>query len=152
MKAIRHIPWPFYEIFVFILSAFLILAYTYPLIISLSRAFFGFPGDSLGGIWYFWWLKFSYLHDIPLRTHTYLAYPFGQDFSYTPIPYLFNVLGLVSMYFMNEIVTYNIFKLASFPLLSLTTYLLIYYLTKDKSVSAFIGIVYSFAPFHLIHN
>ncbi|MBI5050236.1 MAG: hypothetical protein HZC11_05010 [Nitrospirae bacterium] len=114
--------------------------------------FYAFPWDSLGIIWFFWWLKFSCLSDLSLNIHTYLAYPFGHDLRYMPFQYTLNLAGFLLTYFTDEIVAFNVIKLINFPLLALTVYLLIYYLTENKLVSACIGIVYSFAPFHTVQN
>lgn len=152
MKAYRDIPSPFFETCLFLLSLIFIIIYTYPLITDLIEIFFGFPWDSLGGIWSLWWFKFSYIHGLSSKLHIYLAYPFGYDTSNSPSPYLFNFTLFLLTYFTNEIIAYNILKLISFPILALTTYFLIHYLIKDKAVSAIIGLIYAFSPYHVIHN
>lgn len=152
MKSIENIPRPFFEIFYFCFTLFLTFLYSYPLIFNLGSMFYGFSWDSLGAIWSFWWLKFSYVQGLPLYVHTYLSYPFGQIFSSMLFPYLINGVGFLLTFFTHEIIAYNILKLISFPILALTTYLLIYYLTRNKVVSAVIGLVYAFSPFHVIHN
>lgn len=152
MKYINNIPRPLFEIYFFCLTSFLSLIYTYPLATNLNEMFYGLPWDPLAGIWSFWWFKFSYLNELPLRVYTYLAYPFGLDFSHTPFSYVTNLVGFSLTYFTNEIAAYNFLKMLSFPLLSLTTYLLIYYLTEERVISAIIGLFYAFSPFHVIHN
>ena len=119
---------------------------------DLSGTFLGFPSDSLGGIWNLWWAKFSYLHNLPSKVYTFEAYPFGYDNTDAPYPYLLSFIGFIITLLTDEIFTYNLLKIISFPLLALTTYFLIYYLTKDRLVSALIGIIYSFSPFHIIQN
>lgn len=119
---------------------------------NLNSMFYGFPWDSLGGIWSFWWLKFSYDNEIPLNIHTYLAYPFGHDSSHAPFPYLLIFSGFITTFLTNEVVAFNILKLISFPTMALTTYLLVYYLTNHRVVSAIVGLIYAFSPFYVIHS
>ena len=152
MKAIENIPRPLFEVYLFLFSFFLILFFTYPLITNLSGIFFGWPGDSLGGIWGIWWLKFSHHNEIPFQIYNYIAYPFGVDHSYEPLPYISNSFQFLSAILTNDIIAFNILKLLSFPLLALTSYLLFYYVTKDRISSAILGIVYAFSPFHTIHT
>ena len=152
MKAIESIPRPLFEIYYFCLSFIIVIIYTYPLIVNLTSQFYGFPWDSLGGIRGFWWLKFCYQYGFPLRFDSFIAYPFGFDLSNSPFPYLFFSTGFLLTYLTNEITAYNIIKLVSFPILALNAYFLIYYLTKHKVTSAIIGLVYTFSPFHVIHN
>ena len=152
MKSIKDVSLPLFEIIYFFLIAFLTIIYSYPLIINLSEMFFGLPWDSLGGIWNFWWLKFSYLNNISFYIHTYLSYPTGYNLSNNPYPYLFNLTGFLLTYFTNEVAAFNIIKLISFPILALTAYFLIFYITKHRPISAIIGLVYAFSPFHVIHN
>ena len=152
MRSLKCIPTWSFEIYYFCLSSIVGVIYTYPLITNLSGVFFGFPWDSLGGIWNLWWLKFSYVNGLSTEVHNYAVYPFGVDITNNPYQYTSAYSGIILSHIVDEIVVFNILKLASFPLLSLTTFLLIYYLTNDRFVSALVGLVYSFSPFHVIHN
>lgn len=152
MKHIKGISSPLFEIYYFCIAAFLAIIYTYPLIINPTTMFYGFKWDPLAGIWFFWWLKFSYIHELPLKIFSYIAYPFGCDFSNNPFSYVLNFIAFLLTYFTNEVAAYNILKLISFPILALTTYFLVHYLTKERVISAVIGLVYAFSPFHIIHN
>lgn len=139
--------------FVYFLSVlFLAVLYTYPLVNDLGGSYYGFPWDSLGGIWHLWWLKFSQASGIPFSPFTYFAYPFGHDLTYAPVPYLFNAYALLLTHITDEVAAFNIIKLLNFPALALTTYLLLNYLTKDRAVSALLGVAYAFSPFHVIHS
>lgn len=152
MRIIENIPRPFFEASYFFFTVLLTIIYTHPLIINLNGMFYGLPWDPLAGIWSLWWFKFSYINELQLRVFTYLAYPFGLDFSNSPFSYIVNLAGFLMAYFTNEIAAYNLLKMVSFPLLSLTTYLLIYYMTEERIISAIIGLFYAFSPFHVIHN
>ena len=152
MKAIKDIPRPFFEIYYFCAVTVFTIIYTFPLIINLTGMFYGFSWDSLGGIWNLWWLKFGYLNNSSFYIHTYLSYPSGHNLSNNPYPYLFNFIGFLLAYFTNEVAAFNIIKLISFPVLALTTYFLIYYLTWHRAISALAGLAYAFSPFHVIHN
>jgi hypothetical protein len=152
MKAIKDIPRPFFEIYYFCAVTAFAIIYSFPLIISLSGIFYGFPWDSLGGIWNLWWLRFSYLNNISFHIHTYLSYSSGYNLSNNPYPYLFNFIGFLLTYFTNEVAAFNIIKLISFPILAITAYFLIFYVTGIRTISAIVGLVYAFSPFHIIHN
>ncbi len=152
MKIIKSKPDTTFKVCYFFLALVLTSIYTFPLITNLNGMFYGFPWDSLGGIWAFWWLKFSYINEFPLTIHHYLAYPYGYDLSTLPFPYLINLEGFVLTYFTNEIIAYNILKLISFPILAVTTFSLINYLISHRMISAIVGLVYAFSPFHVIHN
>ncbi len=152
MKCIENIQRPFFEIYLFFFTLFLIILFTFPLIINSSETFFGPPADTLGGIWDIWWIKFSHINNIPYQVHNFQAYPFGVDHSNEPFPYIYYFLQFLLANLTNEITAFNILKLISFPLLALTSFLLFYYLTKDRISSAILGIVYAFSPFHTIHT
>lgn len=135
----------------FFLAALLAVIYSWPLATGVSNSFFGFPGDSLSGIWGIWWLDFSTSSGLAFREVGYLAHPFGWDFSGAPLPYLFVSAQYALVKAFGDIAAFNIMKLLNFPLLALTTYSLLNYLTRDRETSALFGLAAAFSPYHAIH-
>lgn len=150
-KVPKH-PFPTFELFYFCLVSLAIILYANGLFRNFSKNFFGFPGDSLGTIWNFWWLKFAWSTGLPLRTHIYCAYPFGVDFLNGPFFYVSDLLGLILSSLTNEVSAYNVIKLISFPTSALAMYLLALYLTHNRLASGLVGLAYAFSPFHVIHS
>ncbi|HEY4708079.1 MAG TPA: hypothetical protein VII64_11525 [Thermodesulfobacteriota bacterium] len=144
----RRIPFgPLY----FCLLSVITVIYAWPLATELNSAFFGFPGDSLSGIWGLWWLDLSTSTGHPFQKVDYLAYPFGWDFSDAPLPYLFIAESYVFVKLFGDMVAFNLMKLASFPLLGLTAFYFLHYLTKDRLASALFGAAFAFSPYHTVH-
>ena len=112
------------------------------------------PGglDAFGWIRTLWYTKIAILQpDLTSLTHDNLTfYPGGKDIS--AFPSAFNQLtSLVLSNFMDVHIAYTILWLASFCLGAYGTYLLVYYLTKNKFASFVSGIVFAFSPFHMLH-
>lgn len=125
------------------------IALTYPLIFKMKGSVYGLPGDTLGTIWKFWWLKSSiWSEHISPWFCPYLAAPFGLDLSIIPQNAFYTYLVPLFLFFFDEIFTYNLILLFSFILSALTMYLLAYYFTENKPASIASGILYAFCPYH----
>lgn len=135
----------------FSLLCLLTVIYAWPLAAELKSAFFGFPGDSLSGIWGLWWLDYSTSIGHPFQQVDYLAYPFGWDFSNAPLPYIFIAVSYVFVKLFGDMAAFNLMKLLSFPLAGLTTFYFLHYLTKDRLASALFGAAFAFSPYHTVH-
>ncbi|HBG47735.1 MAG TPA: hypothetical protein DDW94_12225 [Deltaproteobacteria bacterium] len=142
----------FFAPFYFCAVSLMAVIYTWPLVADIRGSFLGFPGDSLPGIWGLWWLDFSTSSGLPFTEVGMLAYPFGWDFSGAPLPYLFITIQYLSVKLFGDIAAFNLMKLASFPLLALTSYYLLFYVTRDRGASALFGAAYAFSPYHVIHT
>ncbi len=137
--------------FLNILLIFVLLSivFTYPLIFTMKGSVYGLPGDTLGTIWKFWWLKSSiWSEHISPWFCPYLAAPFGLDLSIIPQNAFYTYLVPLFLFFFDEIFTYNLILLFSFILSALTMYLLAYYFTENKPASVVSGILYAFCPYH----
>ena len=140
------------EILIFFCFLLLSLILTYPLILKIKSHVYGYSGDSLGLVWYIWWLKYSGLNHIPSSSCPFLAAPFGVTFAHYSI-YITSTLfqkALASL--VNEVFAYNLLIFFSFPIAAITMYYLVFYFTKNKIASMFSGIVYAFSPWHLAQS
>jgi len=126
---------------------------TFPLILKMGRFIPGFSStdEPYGSLWYWWWLKFCLKNWINPLHCGYLAAPqgVGMPFSVYPIwTGILLILNLVS----NEIFTYNLQVISSFVLSGVFMYALVFYISKNKFVSLFSGIIYAFSPYHFVRS
>ena len=68
------------KILIFSFSILLSLMVTYPLIFRMKSHMYGHPGDPLGMIWLFWWLKYSAVNHISFSFCPLIAVPFGVNY------------------------------------------------------------------------
>lgn len=135
----------------FLFATLLAVLYTYPVITDIHGKFYGFPWDSLGSISSFWWFKFSFLNEIPFRSHAFSSFPEGVDFSNAPFFYIYYLSGLGLSLLSDEVAAYNMIKILSFPMLALTSYVLLDYLSRDTVASMWCALAFAFSPFHAVH-
>lgn len=134
----------------FVLLLYLIIAviYTYPLAFKLGSSLYGYAGDNLGAIHYFWWWKYATLQNLDVRDSFLEQAPFGYRIDSEP--------GSVFYYWPLKILTfvsdatsaYNFLLLLSFPLSALAFYLLAKWATSNQIISFWAGFAYSFSPYH----
>jgi len=142
----RHI------IVILLLSIFLTLIFTFPLILKFSTSIPGFHStdEPYGTLWNFWWLKFSHFHHINAYFCSTIASPFSLDLSQSP---MYPVSDFINRYLtigFGEIVAYNLEILASFVLTAIFMYLLTYSLTANRLAALFSCIIFSFCPYHIV--
>lgn len=107
---------------------------TYPLILNLTNLIYGLPGDSYGTLWSFWWNKTHVIDWIAPAQPTLL------------------VMAKILTAFFNEVTTYNLLILASYPLAGLAIYLIVYHFTRDKAASWLAGFIYILGPYHIYQS
>ncbi|WKZ33462.1 MAG: hypothetical protein QY316_03385 [Thermodesulfobacteriota bacterium] len=134
----------------FLFALCMALLYTWPVITDMSGSFYGFPWDSLGSIHSFWWFRFAYENGIPFREHAFSSYPAGVDLSDAPFFYTYYLTGLGLTLLTDEVAAYNIIKISSFPLLAVTSYLLMNYLVRDWRAGMFSALAFAFSPLHAV--
>jgi len=131
------------------LYALLALVMTYPLVTKMTTDVGGYEHkDAFEALWLLWWPQKSLLdlHTSPANL-TLQYYPFG---AYHPSLLLNPYLFLSSFPFnlaWPPVLAYNFHLLLSYVLSGLSTYLLCYFLTKDKTASFLGGLVFAFSPF-----
>lgn len=140
------------EILIFLFFLMLTLVVTYPIIFRMSDSIYGYPGDSSGTIWGFWWQKYAVLHKIPANFVPIIASPFGVDRSYLPPVPAISLPALGLSLIRNEIFAYNFIMLLSFFVSAMTMYYLVYHLTKNKLAGMLSGTIFAFSPYHFMHS
>ena len=124
------------------------LVYTYPLIFNLSDKTYGYSGDNLGSIHYFWWWKESFFKGQDVRDSYLEEAPFGVTIDREPGTIFFylpvKALSLIS----DPVTSYNLVLILGFPLAAFSMYLLVQYLVSKPPISFLAGFIFSFSPYH----
>jgi len=141
----------YYKIIISFFSfAILTIIFTYPVIFKMSTGVYGpfYGTDNRGTICELWWLKYAWLNHIQPNFTTMLVYPFGADIATVkgaPLNmFVYKWLTILT----NEIFVYNFILLLGFLLSAVFTYYLVYFLTKNRTVSFISGIIFAFCPYH----
>ncbi len=132
---------------------FLIIVTTYPLIFKISACIPGFfsTDEPFGLMWRSWQIKYSFKNQLPLRNTLLIAYPYGRDlyasgyFSYLGDGW-FHLLSI----FTTPIITWNIQILLNLFLSAFFSYLLVFYLTKNRLSGILGGIIFGFCPYQFM--
>jgi len=133
--------------------ALITVVVTCPVAFRLRSALAGAPDqDALQHLWISWWTEKALLDlgTSPAEAD-YLYYPDGTYHPMlwvTPYP---QVVALPLQLLFGQVAAYNLHLLLSFVLTGLTTYLLCYYLTRNRSASFIGGLVFAFFPNRLSH-
>jgi hypothetical protein len=129
---------------VFLIYLLLSILITYPLVFNLEDGLWVGYGDIFGVVWGNWAIK-NHLSDQSFYTD-FIAYPFGVHIiSSVRQPVLEVIIKTLSFLF-NEIASYNIIVLLSFPLTAFCTYLLFRFLEYGKIASLIGGFIFGFTP------
>lgn len=129
---------------VLFIYSFLTLIFTYPLILHFDSAIYGHEIVGFNYDPYGYMQKFDFIKNYFLANKR----PYLNPYTYPVTDYA----GAILDYLSDEVVAFNIMILISFPLSGFFTYLLAYYLTQDRIVSFFAGLLYAFSPYHWIHS
>jgi hypothetical protein len=124
---------------------------TYPAVTLLSRTY-AERRDPLGGLWWFWWLRYSFYRHMAANPMPLAAVPFGvsiKPYRTDPLNGLL-VRGLTIVF--NETVTYNILLLLSYLTAAIACYYLVRYLTGRRSAAAVSGLIFAFCPYMLVQG
>ncbi len=137
------------SLLVFVLYAIITLVMFWYVTINIASAVPNGSSDAYQSMWNLWWVPYSVfsLHASPYFSSA-IFFPVGaslvtQDLS--PLAgILFAPFQAVSLAF-----AYNLVFLSSFILSGLFTFLLLYYLTKNRYASFLGGLVFAFSPMHV---
>ena len=144
-----------FEIIIFILFILLAALFTWPLIINMRSQIYDYKGDLLEALWYAWWVKYAWQHDLSPQFVPIIASPFGVDLSKDITKNInlsfANYPLLILTVLVDEIFAYNFIIFLTFPLAGIAMYFLSYYLTKNKWASFLVGFAFSFCPYHFAH-
>lgn len=133
---------------IFVLYFLLAAAFTCPLVFKMSSATYGYAGDNLGAIHYFWWWKKSLLLGLNHRDSFLEEAPFGVTIDRESGAALYYLPLKLATLLTNEVFAYNLILLLSFPLAGLAMFLLAYSLTKNAMAGFLAGLIFSFSPYH----
>ncbi|MFA5089674.1 MAG: hypothetical protein WC510_01415 [Candidatus Omnitrophota bacterium] len=139
------------NILAFIGFTVLTIVMTYPLFFKITDHIAGFSSTDEPSVWYFWWLKYAYLHKIPSSFSLFVSAPFGFDLGIFQrlYPICIGIRKLLVIPF-NEFVAWNLEILAGFILSAFFVYLTTRYLVKDRTAAFFSGIIFAFCPYHFV--
>lgn len=138
------------NIFIFLYYFIISTIWTYPLILKM-RSLAG-HGDAWQFLWNFWWVKTALieLHTNLFFTH-YLHWPNGISLLYQTLSLSNSIVAVPMQYLFGLVTTYNILVFLSFAMTGLATYLLAFYLTKNRIASFAAGYIVAFSPYHFAH-
>ena len=126
----------------------LALMSTYPLVTQLSSHLAGVPGeDALQHLWISWWTQFSLL-DLgvsPLQVD-WLYYPDGVTHPMLWVTPFAHIVAMPISLLFGLVAAYNLHLILSMVLSGLTTYLLVLYLTRNRTAAMFGGLVFALFP------
>lgn len=128
----------------------LTIAMTYPLVFKINTHIPGFfsSDEFYGSVWNSWRIKYSITHHISLSHTSLIAYPFGIDLYK---PWVFSYLWIAIFHFLSFLstpaLTYNIIVLVNLFLSGIFTYLLIFYITRNKLGAIMGGAAFAFCPY-----
>ncbi|MBI4845328.1 MAG: DUF3108 domain-containing protein [Candidatus Omnitrophica bacterium] len=138
------------HLLVILLYVFLSIYATFPVILKMKTSFYGSTMDTLAWIWKFWWLKYSYLHNMASLKSSMISYPFVMK-----LPFLYPIWDFISRWlslFIGEIANYNLQVLFSFFLSGLSLYYLVFYFTKHQWAAFFCGAAFTLSPYHFARS
>jgi len=131
----------------------LTLILTYPLILNITTHFGGIAEDVYWHAWNIWWIKYSIidLKTNPIFTE-YIFYPNGVSLAFSTMGYIYSLIFIPIQVLFGVITAYNFVVLHTFILSAFGTFLLVYYLTKNKTAAFISGFIFAFSPNHIIRT
>lgn len=127
----------------------LTLLFTYPLAFNINNKV---PGiyDVWSHVWNLWWVNKSLLSGQNPYYTDYVFHPTGTGLELHTLSLFNSITGILLQQFFSLITTYNLLVLFSFVASAYGTYLLVHYLTKDRRVAFFSGVVFAFSPYRFL--
>jgi len=144
-------PYLYVLLIFFILSAFLVR----PVLWNFNSSVVGgndWGGDHCQALWNIWWVPYSLftLHKGFYYTD-YLFYPIGASLTYHWLSIANTMIFLPFRLFFGVETIFNLIVFCSFFLSAFSMFLLVYYLTKNRSAAFIAGMIYGFCPWRYIH-
>jgi hypothetical protein len=124
------------------------VVFTLPVVLNPSKIVFGYSGDNFGNIWYFWWQKYAFSHNLDLSRTPFYNAPVGVSINTSFSEFLWMVPGTIISNLSNEVFAFNLLILSGFALSFISMYSLVNYLTKSRWASLFGGLLFSISPYH----
>jgi len=132
----------------------LIIITTFPLVFKVNScmpAFFS-TDESFGVLWSAWLTKFNIVNHLPFVKTDFIAYPYGVELYSTLVGYIWFAINFILAMLTNPVLVYNIQVLLNIFLTALITYLLVFYLTRNKFAALCSGIAYGFCPYIFVRS
>jgi hypothetical protein len=140
-----------FEIAIFVAYLLLAVVWSWPLVLRFNSSIYGLRGDHFGQLWSDWWRKKAILSGGSFFYTPLLDAPFG--FSYQALG--FEPLHLALRFFLtlltNEVISFNLWFLLSFPFSGLAVYFLVRELGVRRLAAAFSGLVFAFSMYRFSH-
>lgn len=126
---------------------------TWPLARGFSYLTLGPLGDDLEFIWKVWWFKRSVV-DLGVSPffNPDIYYPIGYNLALAEMTPANTILALPVTMAFGPIVGYNFMIFVSFVLSAFGTYLLVYYLTRNRMAGVLSAIIFAFSPYRMAHS
>lgn len=116
---------------------------------SLASRTYAEARDPLGGLWSFWWMRYSLFERLPLSPMSFVAHPHGARFDLYRTDPLNSLMVRLGTALFNETVTYNLVLLLSFLTAAIACYYLVRHLTASRPAAALSGLAFAFCPYML---
>ncbi len=136
--------------YVFLAYLLIALVMFWSVTLNMATKVFSTGGDVYQSLWGLWWVPYSIfvLHAQPFYT-AMLYYPVGANLVTQTLSPLAGILSWplqqVSMAF-----AYNTLFITSFALAGLFMFMLAYYFLREKYAAFIAGLIYAFAPVHIV--
>lgn len=131
MKKIADTPYLLLMIAAYVVAGILV---TFPLVLNLSTHLYGLPGDGYGTLWSIWW---NITHPI--------------QWAAPAQPTLLAAAKFLT-FAVNEVTTYNLLLLLSYPVAGIAIYLIVHYFTQNRAASFLAGLIYILGPYHIYQS
>jgi hypothetical protein len=125
---------------IFLIFVLLTLVMTYPLILNINTCIPGFfsTDESYAALWDSWRIKYSFLNALSFKNTSLIVHPFGIDlFASGYVSYLWMGLFYFLSLIATPVLTYNFQVFFNFLLNAMFTFLLVFYLTKNRLSAVF---------------
>jgi len=129
----------------------ILVIFTFPIVLQMNDSVYGplHGTDNRAAIWHFEWFNYASKHHLNLDNNVLTNYPYGIDNMSPSIFPLCLIPAYIFSTMFNEIFAYNILILISFMLSFVFMYILVFYLTKNRTAAFISGIIYSLCPYHI---
>ncbi len=141
------------NILILIVFILLIVIITFPLVFKITTHIPGFfsSDEPFAALWDSWRIKYSFLNALSFKNTSLIIHPFGVDlFASGYVSYLWMGLFYFFSLFTTPVLTYNFQVIFNFFLSAMFTFLLAFYLTKNRLSAVFSGIIFAFCPYQFV--
>jgi hypothetical protein len=124
---------------------------TWPLAAHLSSALPGPPGDNVGFLWNFWWMRKALSAGVSPFWTSYLFAPYGIDLTLNTNTALPAFVGATALARVDIVVTQNILTIATLALNGFAAYRLARRFTTDDTAAFIGGVIFAMSAYITAH-